>query len=445
MSEQELELPKGWTNSSLDSLSILITKGSTPTTYGYDYLEKGINFVRVENIIDGQINKNSLKQFISKDAYDYLKRSQLKENDILFSIAGTIGRTTIVTKEDLPANTNQAIALIRCPWEYLETKFIKTILNSPILFNSFSKNRRGVGMDNVGLGDIKEIIVPLPPLNEQKKIVSKIEELFSKIDSTKQLLEQIKMQLRIYDYSFQKKIFDELSKKYPLKELVKVCTKINDGTHHSPENGSQGDVPYITAKNIRPRKIDLSNITYVSKESHKEIFTRCNPVKGDVLYTKDGTVGYAVVNNLDFDFSLLSSVALLKPNHEIINSYYLETFLNNPVNYNNVTKKMTGSALRRIILAIIKKLLIPLPPIDEQKKITFEIQQNLSLVENTTQIVNSTLQTLQTMKISVLKRAFEGKLVQQDPNDEPAHILLEKIKNTKEAKPTKKRRAKNVK
>ena len=80
-----------------------------------------------------------------------------------------------------------------------------------------------------------------------------------------------------------------------------------------------------------------------------------------------------------------------------------------------------------------------------QNEVVSKIEQGFSLIENTTQIVNSTLQTLQTMKMSVLKQAFQGKLVPQDPNAEPAHILLEKIKSTKEVQPTNKRRSKNVK
>ena len=105
----------------------------------------------------------------------------------------------------------------------------------------------------------------------------------------------------------------------------------------------------------------------------------------------------------------------------------------------------TGSAQGVINTTSVSKVLIPIPSLEEQKEIIARIEQGFSLIENTQNIVNSTLQTLQTMKMSVLKQAFEGKLVPQDPNDEPAQILLEKIKSTKEAQPTKKRRAKNVK
>jgi len=437
VSEQELELPKGWTNSSLDSLSILITKGSTPTTYGYDYLEKGINFVRVENIIDGQINKNSLKQFISKDAYDYLKRSQLKENDILFSIAGTIGRTTIVTKEDLPANTNQAIALIRCPWEYLETKFIKTILNSPILFNSFSKNRRGVGMDNVGLGDIKEIIVPLPPLNEQKRIVSKIEELLSKIDSTKQSLEQTKLQLELYRQSLLKSIFEGNDVTKSKKSTIgDISDKIFKGIFDlSPNNYTQIGIPLLRISDITQGKLNLSNCKYISKKIHENNKgTTVTP--GNIILAKVGAsagspdkiaiipIGFETMN-------INQNLMGIRLQKNLCIPKFVYHWLRYQKNMNKLLGKSKTTTFKSLRNNDLAQLEIFIPTLEEQEQIVSQIEQGFSLIENTQNIVNSTLQTLQTMKMSVLKQAFEGKLVPQDPNDEPAKKLLERIKKEK--------------
>ena len=77
---------------------------------------------------------------------------------------------------------------------------------------------------------------------------------------------------------------------------------------------------YVTAKNIKSGGLDLSNITYVNEEVHREIYNRCNPEKGDILYIKDGaTCGISTINNLDVEFSLLSSVALIKPNKNVLN------------------------------------------------------------------------------------------------------------------------------
>lgn len=89
---------------------------------------------------------------------------------------------------------------------------------------------------------------------------------------------------------------------------------------------------YITAKNIKESGIDLSEVTYVDYPFHKQIYPRCNPEKNDVLLVKDGVkTGIAAINDLEEEFSLLSSVTLFKPNKNILNPYYLKYFLNSPM------------------------------------------------------------------------------------------------------------------
>ena len=103
-------------------------------------------------------------------------------------------------------------------------------------------------------------------------------------------------------------------------KVTDILSKITDGTHHSPTNLSQGEYMYITAKNIKPHGVDLTDVTYVDKATHDEIYARCNPEFGDILYIKDGaTTGIACINKLKEPFSLLSSVALLKPSKFVEN------------------------------------------------------------------------------------------------------------------------------
>ena len=208
-------------------------------------LKSSIPLLDREVIDAAVLNKKELLIFLQSQIKD------AKEKDILFSIAGTIGRTTIVKKENLPANTNQAIAIIRCPWQYLNFKFIKIILDSPILFNSFSQNRRGVGMDNVSLGDIREMVFPLPPLNEQKRIVSKIEELFSKLDNVRDTLQKVKLQLVQYRQSLLKSAFEgKLTEEWretnqgKIKPVSKLCEMIEEDSKSqvTPTNFSETEV-----------------------------------------------------------------------------------------------------------------------------------------------------------------------------------------------------------
>lgn len=101
---------------------------------------------------------------------------------------------------------------------------------------------------------------------------------------------------------------------WKIVRLGDVCEKITDGTHHSPANGPVGDFMYVTAKNIKPWGLDLKNISYIDAKTHREIYARCDVRKNDILYIKDGaTTGRAALNTLDEEFSLLSSVGVLRP------------------------------------------------------------------------------------------------------------------------------------
>lgn len=175
------KLPVGWEIEYLQEISWLITKGSTPTSYGYQYTESGIRFVKVENIEKSRITTNGKSQFIDLATHNFLERSKLMEGDILFSIAGTIGRTGIVRKEDLPANTNQALAIIRGISVVFNPEFMLIQLDS-FVSNKIKERARGGAMNNISLGDLNELILYIPPLNEQKRIVAKVDELMSLCD-----------------------------------------------------------------------------------------------------------------------------------------------------------------------------------------------------------------------------------------------------------------------
>ena len=171
-----------WPKRPLGSVASLITKGSTPTSYGHQYESTGIPFVKVENINDGVIQHSLIGQFISDATHKFLKRSQLESGDVLFSIAGTIGKTCIVGPNDVPANTNQALAIIRGVDTSFEPAFLKLQLDS-FVANEVRAKARGGAMPNVSLGDLRDLIVVIPPLAEQRRIVAKVEELMGLCDA----------------------------------------------------------------------------------------------------------------------------------------------------------------------------------------------------------------------------------------------------------------------
>lgn len=155
----------------LASVANLITKGTTPTTYGHNFVDSGVNFIKIENITDaGNINPDNFAH-ISQETHKFLKRSILKENDVLFSIAGAIGRTAVVTKDILPANTNQAIAIIRLKNGILP-KYLSYILNSILVSDQIKKHIVGAAQQNLNLKQVGEIKIPIIDINEQEKIIS---------------------------------------------------------------------------------------------------------------------------------------------------------------------------------------------------------------------------------------------------------------------------------
>ena len=172
-------LPKTWIWTRIRDICFVVTKGATPTSYGFTYVTTGIRFVKVENLDDGRISRQKITQFIAPNVHQFLKRSQLEANDVLFSIAGTIGKVSIVQEEDLPANTNQAIAIIRCPWRFVDPRYLASVLSSAVPQISIADRPRGVAMSNVSLEDVLNIVCPLPPIEEQRRIFARKAQLFS--------------------------------------------------------------------------------------------------------------------------------------------------------------------------------------------------------------------------------------------------------------------------
>lgn len=164
-------VPEGWKVVSLRKISETITKGTTPTTYGHNYTKTGISFLRVENITEsGHIDLNDIK-FISSEANEFLNRSKLEEGDVLFSIAGAIGRCALVSSGILPANINQAISLIRFKnGEQLNLEFILQMLLSINVKSQIELEATSLAQTNLNLEQVKNIKLPIPPLPEQRRI-----------------------------------------------------------------------------------------------------------------------------------------------------------------------------------------------------------------------------------------------------------------------------------
>ena len=157
----------------IGEMSILVTKGTTPTSIGFQFEDNGVMFVKAENITDdGKFIKDEMMH-ISDACHEKLKRSQLQEGDYLFSIAGVIGRTAIVGADILPCNTNQAISLIRLrDISDVDRKFFYEMLRSPFVVDQCENRQKQTAQANISLEDVKGLRIPLPPLSLQRSFVA---------------------------------------------------------------------------------------------------------------------------------------------------------------------------------------------------------------------------------------------------------------------------------
>ncbi|MGM9424101.1 restriction endonuclease subunit S [Flavonifractor plautii] len=227
----------------------------------------------------------------------------------------------------------------------------------------------------------------------------------------------------------------EIPESWEWARLGTILHKLSDGTHSRPQYVPSG-IPFISVKDVSGGKLDFSDCKYITEEEHRELYSRCNPERGDILLTKVGTTGIPVIVDTTDEFSLFVSVALLKFNQELLFNEYLVCLINSPLVQKQAEENTRGVGNKNWVMRDIANTLIVIPPLLEQQRIVSKLQEILSFADNYAQAyskaeeLNKSFPEL--LKKSILQEAVQGKLVPQDPSDEPASVLLERIRAEKE-------------
>lgn len=177
------EIPAHWEVKRLKAVSMRVTKGTTPTTMGYEFADEGVRFVKVESISDSFRVIPEQCAFISPTTNQQLSRSQLMEGDVLVGIAGAIGRIAIVDKDILPANTNQAVAIVRTERHHASPRWIASCLASDFAQEQFSLDQVKSAQANLSLTDLSNTRLPVPPFKDQNQIDAFLDRETAKIDA----------------------------------------------------------------------------------------------------------------------------------------------------------------------------------------------------------------------------------------------------------------------
>ena len=182
-------IPEGWEEERLGKECELITKGTTPTSLGKEFKDNGINFIKIESLEENGTIIHEKIAFIDEETHRLLTRSQLKENDVLVSIAGALGRIAIVKAEILPANTNQALAIVRLkPQTKLNRNYLFYFLNSARITKHIDAINVQAAQANLSLENINDFTIFIPPLLEQQAIASALSDVGALITALGQLI-----------------------------------------------------------------------------------------------------------------------------------------------------------------------------------------------------------------------------------------------------------------
>jgi type I restriction enzyme S subunit len=172
----------------LRNLSTVVSKGTTPTTYGYEFQNEGIPFLRAEDVLGGYVDITQTAYFIDEAAHSALSRSQLKKNDLLITIAGTLGRVGLVPENVDKLNCNQAVAFVRLKSEIILPEYALYYCNSPQFIESMSEDKVTGTISNLNLENIRNAVVHYPEdKTDQQKFVDVIKAKFTHLESIKKI------------------------------------------------------------------------------------------------------------------------------------------------------------------------------------------------------------------------------------------------------------------
>ncbi len=251
--------------------------------------------------------------------------------------------------------------------------------------------------------------ISLPPLDEQRRIVARIEELAAWIEEARELRRRAAEETEALLKSSRNAIVEALRKHYPDTRLGNVCQKITDGPHVSPSYVSKG-IPFISVRNISESGLDFSTAKYVSEADHRIFSQKAKVERGDVLYTKGGTTGVAHRVDTDKEFSIWVHVALLKLDKDKVRDGFVEHMLNAPSSKAQALEYTHGSSNKDLGLTRMCNILFPVPPISDQGRIVDYLDRLQSKLDALKRHQEETAAELYALLPAVLERAFRGEL-----------------------------------
>ncbi len=464
----ESNLPLGWELVKVEDIGEVIT-GGTPSKSNIAYYGNHVPFYKPTDLEAG-FHTNEAHDNLSVDGAK--KARLLPEKSILITCIGaTIGKTGFIRKAG--ASNQQINSII--PHKPVVPEFIYYACVAPEFQKSIIQNASATTLPILNKSRFSKLTLPLPPLAEQQRIVAQLDALMGKVQSARERLEKIPSILKRFrqavlaaavsgrltaDWREQNPrvesvdvLLDKVKQHrqtlyldYDLKtvnvvktpdswrtlNLENLCDPVRSITYGVIKLGEEtpGGVPCLRTSDVKHLRIVTNDVKCISKSIADE-YIRTYLFGGELLINVRGTLGgVALVPKSLAGYNISREVAMA-PLLEVINGKWVEFFVGSVAAQNWLTKAAKGIAYTGINIADLKKLPVSMPPLAEQKEIVRRVEELFKLADSIEARYQTSKSYLDQLPQAILAKAFRGELVPQDPNDEPASMLLERIRAEK--------------
>jgi type I restriction enzyme, S subunit len=492
-------LPEGWTCSQLGELAALIN-GDRGKNYPNrsTFVEVGIPFINAGHLENGIIQMLEMN-YISEERFNLLGSGKVKPKDILYCLRGSLGKIAIV--KDIQRGAIASSLVIIRPFDYSNPEYLFYFLISPLGKAEITKYDNGSAQPNLSAGNVGTYSIPLPPLNEQRRIVSTIEQLTDRshkaraaledvpklieqfrqsvlaaafrgdltadwrgknpdIEPASELLERIKIDRRKRWEESSKSQYKppqdietdrlpKLPESWSWGSLDQLLYSLRNGLSRKPADEMPG-IPILRISALRSMNLDSDDIRFYRPQDNENLESYFLD-EGDLLFTRyNGNREFVGVCGRVNQISgkLLHPDKLIRGrviSDDLFDSHFLEIVCNSGISKKHIESYVKTSAGQHGISGSdLKTTPIPIPPIYEQRKIVEIVTMQLSTIKSIENIAASYFIDSQQLDRSILAKAFRGELVPQDPNDEPAAVLLDRIRAEREQTSTPKQRGKTT-
>lgn len=392
------------------ALGDLFQIGSSKRVLKSQWKTEGVPFYRGREITrlaaDGFVD-NEL--FISEEHFTELAAQSgvPKTGDIVITAIGTIGNAHIVRECDRFYFKDASVLWMKRTAD-VSSEFINLWLKSPLFFDQLDKGN-GATVDTLTIQKLQSVRLRVPPVPDQQRIVSFLEEAFTGIASVRAQAEQNLQNVRALFENQLLAVFSQRGEGWVEKRLQDVCEKITDGTHQTPKYFDDG-VIFLSSRNVTSGAIDWDNVKFIDEPQHVEMHKRVAPRMGDILLAKNGTTGVAAMVDRDVVFDIYVSLALLRSLGEVRTKLLLY-FVNSPVAKQQFNKRLKGVGVPNLHLQEIREVRLSFPA-DQLKQDAIIEQLDLlkAEVDRLESLYRRKLYALDELKKSLLHLAFNGQL-----------------------------------